>query len=301
MAMSDVLEAVNSEQSCCASCGMSDGMKLKLCTACKLVRYCSVKCQKKHRPQHKRACKERAAELHDEILFRQPESSHFGDCPICCLPHSIEGFEERVVSGCCSKMICSGCFYADNVRQSNGTLKVCLFCRHPLATSQEEAHKLLMKRVEANDSFALVQVLEEQYERRNFDAAFKLSKKAAELGDARAHFRLATMYSDGEGVEKNLKKTIRHYEQAAIAGHPYARHNLACAEHSFERAVKHFIIASKLGLNASMMMIRELYAEGKVSKEVFDETLLAHYAAKDATKSVQRSEAAAWERDRTQN
>eukprot|EP00984_Skeletonema_dohrnii_P005111 scaffold1799_cov134-Skeletonema_dohrnii-CCMP3373.AAC.1 len=63
---------------CCASCGtaQADDIQLKTCTACKSVRYCSVKCQKEHRPQHKRACKKRAAELRDELLFRQPESSH---------------------------------------------------------------------------------------------------------------------------------------------------------------------------------------------------------------------------------
>jgi len=73
---------------CCASCGTEevDGVKLKKCTACKSVRYCSVKCQKDHRAKHKRACKKRAAELRDEIVFKQPESSHLGDCPICCLP-----------------------------------------------------------------------------------------------------------------------------------------------------------------------------------------------------------------------
>eukprot|EP00984_Skeletonema_dohrnii_P024979 scaffold14127_cov67-Skeletonema_dohrnii-CCMP3373.AAC.1 len=69
----------------CASCGVAeaDDMKLKKCTACKSARYCSIKCQKEHRPKHKRDCKKRAAELRDEILFKQPECSHFGDCPIC--------------------------------------------------------------------------------------------------------------------------------------------------------------------------------------------------------------------------
>eukprot|EP00984_Skeletonema_dohrnii_P015213 scaffold6528_cov67-Skeletonema_dohrnii-CCMP3373.AAC.1 len=63
---------------CCASCGTEevDGVKLKKCTACKSVRYCSVKCQKDHRSKHKRACKKRAAEFRDEIVFKQPESSH---------------------------------------------------------------------------------------------------------------------------------------------------------------------------------------------------------------------------------
>ena len=66
----------------CASCGVAGGddIKLKKCTACYLVKYCSVKCQRDHWKQHKKECKKRAAELKDEILFKQPESSHLGDC-----------------------------------------------------------------------------------------------------------------------------------------------------------------------------------------------------------------------------
>jgi len=73
---------------CCASCGIAgvDDMKLKACDGCKSVRYCSDTCQMDHRPQHERECEKRAAELRDKILFKQPESSHWGDCPICFLP-----------------------------------------------------------------------------------------------------------------------------------------------------------------------------------------------------------------------
>jgi len=37
-----------------------------------MVQYCSVDCQRTHRPQHKRECKKRAAELFDIALFKQP-------------------------------------------------------------------------------------------------------------------------------------------------------------------------------------------------------------------------------------
>src|SRR6056300_973086 len=95
---------------CCASCGKAavDEVKLKLCTACKLVRYCSVDCQKNHRPQHKKACKKRAAEIHDDRLFTQPEGIHLGECPICCLPLPLDIRKSRINS-CCCKWICNGC------------------------------------------------------------------------------------------------------------------------------------------------------------------------------------------------
>ena len=87
--MSAILETADTS---CASCGIAevDEIKLKTCDACDLVRYCSDNCQQDHSQQHEATCKERAAELRDEILFRQPESTHVGDCPICCLPLPIE-------------------------------------------------------------------------------------------------------------------------------------------------------------------------------------------------------------------
>ncbi|EJK44165.1 hypothetical protein THAOC_37324, partial [Thalassiosira oceanica] len=55
----------------CANCGKhgSDTVKLKNCTACRLVKYCGVDCQRDHRKQHKKTCKQRAAELKDEELY----------------------------------------------------------------------------------------------------------------------------------------------------------------------------------------------------------------------------------------
>jgi hypothetical protein len=35
-------------------------------------------------PKHKKLCKQRAAELHDEALFKEPPPKE--DCPICFLP-----------------------------------------------------------------------------------------------------------------------------------------------------------------------------------------------------------------------
>ena len=58
----------------CANCGKGEEeiTSLKACVACKIVKYCSRDCQKAHRPQHKKECRKRAAELHDEALFKQP-------------------------------------------------------------------------------------------------------------------------------------------------------------------------------------------------------------------------------------
>src|SRR6056300_1433847 len=96
----------------CANCGKGEESSgdLKSCTACKMVKYCNRECQIAHRPQHKRACKKRAAELHDEALFKEPPPQ-YGDCPICflCLPTMDSG---RRYYSCCGKILCSGCAHA---------------------------------------------------------------------------------------------------------------------------------------------------------------------------------------------
>ena len=97
--------------SLCANCGKGEESAgdLKACTACKMVKYCNRDCQIAHRPQHKKACKKRAAELHDEKLFKQPPPAE--DCPICMLllPSLHTGSKYK---SCCGKIICSGCIHA---------------------------------------------------------------------------------------------------------------------------------------------------------------------------------------------
>jgi hypothetical protein len=61
-----------------------EGVILKACKSCMLVKYCNRNCQQNHWPKHKKPCKQRAAELHDEALFKEPPSKE--DCPICFLP-----------------------------------------------------------------------------------------------------------------------------------------------------------------------------------------------------------------------
>ncbi len=291
---------------CCASCGIAelDDIKLMDCDGCKSVRYCSDECKEDHRPQHEAKCKERASELRDELLFKQPEGTHRGDCPICCLPLPLDP-KLSTMYPCCSKLICDGCSYADILRQlqniqvqshhqhiqpTASSLK-CPFCRHPRPETNEEGDNNLMKRVAANDPVALRQMGTKHFIRKEYDVAFEYLTKAAELGDVDAHFNLSVMYKNGEGVEKDDKKELYHLGEAAIAGHPHARYNLACYEESngdIDRAVKHFIIAANLGHDDSIQAVKDCYKDELISKEGFAAALRAHHAAVKAMKSPQR-------------
>ena len=171
----------------CASCGIAqvDEIKSNTCTTCKSVRYCSVECQKKHRPQHKRACKKRVAKLRDELLFKQPISSWLGDCLICYLPLPLDG-QKSSLMGCCSKMICLGCDYANQIRQLGLLIPQepsCAFCREPVQKTEEEFEAMLMKRVEKNDPFAMTQMGARRHDEGDYSSAFEYYTKAAELGE----------------------------------------------------------------------------------------------------------------------
>ncbi len=290
-------EQATDDDEVCATCGKAavDNVKLKMCTACKLVKYCSVDCQKNHRPNHKKACRKRAAEIRDDKLFQQPDESYLGECPICCLPLPIDPNKKWMINSCCYKIICKGCEHANDRRELEAGLEhKCPYCREPVPETKEEANQNEMKRVKANDPDALCQVGTKRYNEGDYETALKYLTKAAELGDAAAHNNLAGLYHKGEGVEKNEKKEVHHLEEAAICGHPSARFNLANHEGrkgNTQKAVKHFIIAAKLGYDVALEALMKCFQRGVVSKEDYEAALRGHQAAVDAMKSEQRKEA----------
>ena len=109
-----------------------------------------------------------------------------------------------------------------------------------------------------------------------------------------SHNNLSIMYRSGQGVEKDEKKIIYHWEQAAIGGHPAARTHLACFEGQNgrqDRGVKHLIIAANMGCNHSLDALKNFFQMGVVDKDDFAAALRAHQAAVDAMNSPQREAA----------
>ena len=283
----------------CAGCGKAEGddIKLKRCTACDLVKYCSDECERDNISQHLSACQKRAAGLRDKILFKQPESSHLGDCPICCLPIPLDKKKSSLMS-CCCKLICIGCSHANAKRQFELRLeRKCPFCRHPPPISDEEEKIRYMKRVEANDPIAMLQIGLTHCIEGECGKAFEYWTKAAELGNMDAHNGLSRLYHIGQGVEKNEEKELYHLQQASIGGNADARYDLGRFEGEnngkMDRAFKHFIIAANMGHDKSLELLKKNYANGFVAKEDFSSALRAHYAAVVAMKSPQREEAEA--------
>ena len=225
--------------SVCANCGKGEEEtgKLKACTACKMVKYCNRECQIAHRPQHKKECKRRAAELHDEKLFKQPPNP-YEDCPICFLRMPTLETGRRYMT-CCGKKICSGCCYApvyDNQGNEIDNTK-CAFCRTPAPTSEEEMIEWLLKRMEVNDADAINTIGCNYRDGRygitqDYDKALELFHRAADLGYAEAYLNIGYAYINGDGVEVDEKKAIHYFELGAIGGDATARHNLGYNEHN---------------------------------------------------------------------
>ena len=236
------------------------------------------------------------AEIRDDKLFQQPDESYLGECPICCLPLPTDDKKKTNINSCCSKLICLGCSYANTKRKTEeGLVQRCAYCREPLPKTAEEADQNFMKRIKANDPDAMRQMGRKCHNKGDYEGAFKYYTRAAELGDMDGHYKVSCLFYEGEGVAKDMEKEIYHLEEAAIYGHPWARHNLGARELSrgrVDRAKRHFIIAATLGYDKSMETLKDGYTRGFVGKDELAAALRAHHAAVEETKSQERETAA---------
>ena len=291
--------------SCCAECGREEGgVSLKICGACMRAKYCNAACQRNHWAKHKIECKQRAAELRDEALFKDPPPKD--DCPICFLPmpmrlicctslppatilsvpiHNFaianvqlakEGME--VYFPCCGKNICEGCVHSFRM---SGNLRKCPFCKSDRVGVTEEEHDAeIRKRVEANDP-ASIALLANYYDHgcnglhQDTAKSIELYIKAAELGFSKAHNHLGMLYYDGG----DLKKAKFHLEAAAMAGDDEARCKVGYMEHvsgNMDRALKHCTIAASAGCYISMHHLIASFKSGHISRDAMNSILTAY-------------------------
>ena len=284
--------------SLCANCGKGEESAgdLKACTACKMIKYCNRDCQIAHRPQHKKACKKRAAELHDQKLFKQPPPAE--DCPICMLllPSMVTGSKYRA---CCGKRICSGCIHAVEKRDGVG---LCPFCRTP-TPYPEELVKQVKKRVDVNDAAAIFNLgcwySDGMYGLpQDQSKALELWKQSAKLGNALSYYNIGNAYYFSDGVERDEKKANNYCELAAMGRHVKARHNLGVYEFNagnMDRALKHDMIATGSGYTRSLENIKQMYKDGNAMKDYYAKALHVYQANLIEIKSPQRDEAAAFD------
>jgi len=270
----------------CAACGKTDA-GLKACAACMLVKYCNANCQIAHWSEHKKACRKKARELFDLKLFAHPPARE--DCPICMLPLPF-GIECTYMS-CCGKYICTGCV-------CNLTRAVCPYCNTKRPRDMADEIKRLFERMEKFNDANAMNNLGSFYKmgtnglQIDYSKAVELFQRAGELGSAAAHYSLGNLYYFGEGVKRDTKKAVHHWQIAAMMGNNNARHNLGTYEtknRNVARAIKHYTIAAKCGHDESLEIIKDCMAPmALVSKTDFESTFLAYKAAKDEVRSEER-------------
>ena len=284
----------------CANCGKegSDTVKLKNCAACLLVKYCGVDCQKAHRKQHKKACKQRAAELEDERLYSQGhERPEWDICPICALPIPLPTGVHSGVTLCCMKSICLGCHIAADKRE----MFDCPFCRTPLPDNDADKLAMIQARVAKKDPQAIAKLGNQYFEgdlglQKDARKAIELWKEAAELGSIDALCDLGAMYETGKEVQQDKEKAAEFYTKAAMQGHVESRYRLGSIEGekgNHDRAVRHYLISAKMGHEGSLEMIKRAstFYAGLVTKEQYAEALKGHQDAVEEMKSHDRDEA----------
>jgi len=236
--------------------------------------------------------------INDE-LFRDPPPKE--DCPICMLPMPYASGMcgmAKTYQTCCGKVLCEGCVYATALEMLKGNMKdFCAFCRAPSPHSDEEAKKRYEKRMDLNDAGAFNELGELYYKgekgfSRDVNKAFGLWQKAAELGSISAHHSLSNIYYEGKVVKQDIKKVVYHLRIAAIGGHERARHNLGVIEEqigNMDKAMKHYMIAAKAGLDMSLKAVGEEYKAGCVTKGEYTSVLREHKESQDEMKSEQRA------------
>lgn len=240
----------------------------------------------------------------DEELFGKGLKSHLGECPLCCMNLPLYP-DNHSVFICCSKTICDGCVLA---AKSAGRGDTCPFCREPLRMTDSKMLKLIRARINAGDPEAR-DLLASFYGQGRFGLvkdetrAFEMRKEAAELRSINARYNLALYYENGIGVERDEEKALFHYEVAAMAGHSSARNNLGvkeCNKGDMGRALKHFMIAAKMGDENSLTNIGRIFKCGGATKEEYQEALLGCRDALEEMKSDQRERARVHYRKQTE-
>jgi len=280
----------------CANCGKGEeeNVNLKSCNACHMVKYCSRECQVAHRPQHKKACKKRAAELYDEKLFKEVERE---ECPICLVP-LINGYQTESFMACCGKSICIGCIYAMEISEGKD---LCAFCRTPPSSSNEEQIKRLHKLMDKGNANAFCSLgscyfsgthgLPQDRQRAN-----ELWLKGGELGHSDGYYNLGMSYRDGRGVEMNLKRTKHYWELAAMMGNVNARVAAGVLEGesiNHHRAMKHYLISAKAGDEKALKAIKIGFQTGLITKDEYANALRKYQKIQDEMKSDAREKAEA--------
>ena len=214
---------------------------------------------------------------------------------------------------CCGKSLCKGCC-EEHVRALRVTNRkrdkkklsplvlTCAFCRIPLHKNNAELIGRLEKRIEKDDTRAMIHLAGKYRDgdnglRIDEAKAFELLQMAAGLGFAEAFVELGCgVAKKGLSSTHNRRKAKVYFEEAAKRGYVHSRHNLGhllAGEGNSELAIKHWHLAAAAGNDSSMKNLWKYFNMSKLSKPDLEKALRAHKASSDEMNSEERERFAA--------
>jgi TPR repeat protein len=164
--------------------------------------------------------------------------------------------------------------------------------------------KVLEKRVNANDANAINQLgvwylhEDERFSiTKDTDKAIELLHRAAELGSAQAYHSLGVIFDNGDGVDEDKVKAKQYFEKAAMGGFASSRLNLGnfdAQAGSFDRAIKHWLIAASCGDIRAVGNIKRTMDIRKATRDDYAQALRGYKQSVNEVKSDNRDRAAAY-------
>jgi TPR repeat protein len=133
--------------------------------------------------------------------------------------------------------------------------------------------------------------------KKDVDKAVELLHRAAELGSAEAYHNLGSLYHKGEGVNKDEKKAKQYYEKGVMAGCPDSRlhvGNFDADAGSFDRAIKHWLIAASSGDIRAVNNMKRAMTMRKATSDHYAQALRGYQKYLDEVRSAARDRAAAY-------
>ena len=197
---------------------------------------------------------------------REPVSTRFGSrCPICFEDWDVN--VKPVLRFCCCRLICKSC------EERLPADIQCPLCRTPAPRDRAEHLARLRRHAENDQPQAIFQLAifyrngaPEYLIVKNSKKAAKIAKRGVEVGGADSMVLLGGLYTKGEGVKLDRKKSMQLFRMAADRGHPKAQILAGIMlrdSEKFDEAFHYFKLSAEQGFNYGQRVLGDAYINGQ--------------------------------------
>ena len=260
-------------------------------------------------------------ELGDPELWKPHPPTE--DCPVCFVPLPIDTNStcvKRIYYACCGKTVCSACseehdraLRISNAKREEKDLpelkESCPFCRASPFSDNSELIDHLESLVLKGDAHAATSLADKFMHGEGITQdvvkAMELFHFAADKGSGYGNFVLGTANAYGmHGVAVDLEKARMFAERAVKVDFIPARKILALLEAKEGNAVlafRHYRLGAEAGCKGHMDTLWKWFYQGKISKDILENTLRKYHQACDNMDSEERERYSAWMKAKEEN